>query len=286
MQALNLRRRLRQLRLPALIVGPLALALVIYTMFVEPRMIEITHHDIAIRNLPSEFEGFRIVQLTDIHTGFWVTNDDVRQFVALANAEEPHIVVLTGDFLTRLSKDIPGTGKALGDLKTKHGMYAVLGNHDYWEDEDAITEALSNNGIDVLFDEAREIRVGEGRLMVVGTDDLWEGAPDFDKAFEDVEDSDACIALAHNPDAAMHMDGRLVDLALAGHTHGGLVVLPGIGALLSSSGLGRKVVSGLHEVNEVRMYISRGLGRGSTVVPCRFRCRPEIAVFRLHRAGK
>lgn len=286
MNVLNLRRRLRRLRLPALVLGLSILAFLLYCTLLEPNLIEVTHLDITIRDLPREFEGFTIVQLSDIHTGFWVTNDDVRQFVALANAEEPHIVVLTGDFLTRLSKDIPGTGEALGDLKTKHGVYAVLGNHDYWEDEDAITEALSNNGIDVLFDEAREIRVGRGRLMVVGTDDLWEGAPDFDKAFEEVKDRDACITLAHNPDAAMHMDGRLVDLALAGHTHGGLVVLPGIGALLSSSGLGRKVVSGLHEVNGVRMYISRGLGRGSTVVPCRFRCRPEIAVFTLHRARK
>jgi len=256
-------------------------ALLIYSTAIEPNTLEVTRHEIAIEGLPREFEGFRIVQLSDIHLGFWCRQRDVERHVRLANAENPDVVALTGDFVSRLARDIPGLGRRLGELRARHGVYAVLGNHDYWEDEDAVTRALRENGIDVLFDESREIRIGRGRLCIVGTDDMWGGSPDFDKAFEDIEEEDACIALAHNPDAATHIIGGLADLVLSGHTHGGLIVLPRIGALLSNSHLGRRVVSGLHEVNGMQVYISRGLARGTTLIPIRFRCRPEIAVFTL-----
>ncbi len=282
----NLMRRTRRFRLAALLIGIPILALMIYAMLIEPRMIEVTQRQITITDLPREFDGFRIVQISDIHVGAWVKNEQVRGFVALANAQKPDAVVLTGDFLTRLTKDIPGIGKALSGLKAKHGVYAILGNHDYWEDEDAITKALLDNGIDVLFDESRDVKIGAGRIRIVGTDDLWEGDPDFAKAFEDIEEDDACIVLAHNPDSALRMDGRLADLVLSGHTHGGLIVLPGIGALLSSSDLGRKVVSGLHEVNGMPVYINRGVGTGTTLVPVRFRCRPEMTVLTLHPAAE
>jgi len=281
----NLMRRLRKLRLPALILGPPILLLAVYATLIEPRMIEVTRHEIAIKDLPPEFDGFKIVQISDIHVAVWVTNEDVRGFVALANAQKPDAVVLTGDFLTRLSDDIPGIGKALGGLKTERGTYAVLGNHDYWKDADAITKALRDNGIEVLFDETRDINVGKARIRIVGTDDLWEGAPDFEKAFEGIEEHDACIVLAHNPYAVVQMNARLADLVLSGHTHGGLIVLPGYGAIMSSSRLGRKVVSGMHRVNGIPVYISRGVGTGTTLVPIRFRCRPEIAVFTLRRSG-
>lgn len=278
----HLARRFRRFSRAALLLGIPALAFLTYAMLIEPRMIEVTHRDIGIRDLPQEFDGFRIVQLSDIHVGAWVSNDDVRRFVALVNAQKPDAVVITGDFLTRLTKDIPGIGKALSGLKAKHGVYAVLGNHDYWEDEDAITRALLDNGIEVLFDESRDIERGGAGIRIVGTDDAWEGAPDYEKAFEGIEEGDACIVLAHNPDAARRMDARLADLVLSGHTHGGLIVIPGVGALLSSSGLGRKVVSGMHEVNGIPVYINRGVGTGTTLIPVRFRCRPEIAVFTLH----
>ncbi len=281
----NLMRRLRRFKLIALLLGVPALAFMIYAMLIEPRMVEVTQHDISIDNLPSEFDGLRIVHLTDIHQGLWMSHEDVQRIVALTNSLKPDAVVITGDLVTRLFTDIPRLGRALGEIQARHGVYAVLGNHDYWEDEDAITEALIGNGIDVLFDESRTIRIGEGTIRIVGTDDLWGGSPNFDKAFEGIEERDVAIALAHTPDSALFMNGMLADLTLTGHTHGGLLNIPGYGAVLSSAGLGRKYVSGLHEINGVRVYISRGLARGTTLAPFRFRCRPEIAVFTLRQVG-
>lgn len=278
--------RFRRLRLPALILGPPLLALLVYSTCIEPCSLDVTHQDILIEGLPKEFEGFRIVQLSDIHLGVWIRLKDIRRFVAVSNAQRPDAVVITGDFATRLSDDFEGLGAALAGLKAKHGTYAVLGNHDYWEDEEAITRALRANDIDVLFDECRDIRIGSQRLRIVGTDDSWAGSPDYDQAFADIVEGDSCIAIAHNPDAVLSIDGRLADLVLVGHTHGGLINLPGIGAPVGNSSLGRRIVSGMHEINGVRVYINRGLGRGSTLLPMRFRCRPEVAVFTLRRAGK
>ena len=262
------------------------LVLLAYSTCVEPYTLEIVHRDVEMDGLPEEFNGFRIVQMSDLHLGVWTRLKDIRHFAALTNAHRPDVVVITGDLVSKLTSDYEGLGSALSGLKACHGTYAVLGNHDYWEDEEAIARALRENGIDVLFDESRDIRIGEARLRVVGTDDVWCGHPDYARAFDEIKEGDACIALAHNPDAALSIDGRLADLLLAGHTHGGLITIPGIGALASNCRLGRNMVSGMHEVNGVRTYISRGLGRGSTLLPMRFRCRPELTVFTLRCAEK
>ena len=257
--------------------------LVTYSVFIEPAMLGFTTHEIRIKGLPREFDGFKIVQLSDLHMNRWYRPKRVCELVRKVNALRPDLVVLTGDFVSRNKADCAPAGKALGGLKTKYGVYAVLGNHDYWTDADAVTEALRSSGIDVLFDEKRRITIGKQSIWLVGTDDEWEGEPDYAKAFEGISAKDICIAIAHNPDAVLSMKGRPVSLLLAGHTHGGIINLPGSGPLLSISRLGRRCASGMFTANGVRTYVSRGLGTGA-IAHIRFRCPPEVPIFILRRA--
>lgn len=260
------------------------LAFVGYSSLVEPRMVKVTEHEVPIQGLPWAFDGFTIVQVSDLHVGLWSKPGGVRKIVKRVNALRPDLVVLTGDYVTRSATNCEPAGKSLAGLKATHGVYAVLGNHDYWVDAEGVTKALRESGIDVLFDEKRRISVGSNHIWLVGTDDEWEGKPDYEKAFEGVSPGDICIVLAHNPDAVLSMKGRPVSLLLSGHTHGGLVHLPWVGPLLTITKLGPAYASGMHSVHGIRVYISRGVGL--ITPPVRFRCPPEIPVFTLRRVEK
>ena len=269
-----LRARRRQL----LLALTLLLGLLIYSVFIEPARIGFTTHEIEIAGLPPRFDGFKIVQISDLHVNRWLRPDDVRALVARVNTLHPDMVVLTGDFVSRNRADCEPAGEALAGLKAKHGVYAVLGNHDYWTDAEAVTKALRSSGVDVLFDENRRITIGDESIRLVGTDDCWEGDPDYEKAFRGVSEKDTCIAIAHNPDAVMEMESEPVRFLMSGHTHGGLIRLPFIGPLLTNSHLGRRNSSGMLMMNGITAYVSRGIGSGP-IAHIRFRCPPEVPVF-------
>lgn len=261
------------------------LGLVGYSALVEPRLMTVTEHEVSISGLPSAFDGLKIVQLTDLHVDIWTRPKHVRRIVRQVNAMCPDIVVLTGDYVSRATSNIGPAGDALAGLKSKRGVYAVLGNHDYWTDaEQRMARALRKSGIDVLFDEKREIRIGRDSIYLAGFDDEWEGNPDYEKALNGISSNDICIAIAHNPDAVLSLDGRPVNLLLTGHTHGGLINIPRVGALWSTTKLGPKYSSGMFRLGNIRMYVCRGIGTG-TGYHIRFRCPPEISVFILRGAG-
>ena len=260
------------------------LGLLVYSVLIEPAMVGFTTHEITIKGLPSEFDGLKIVQLSDLHVNRWYRPERVRALVKRVNALHPDLVVLTGDYVSRNKADCAPAGESLAGLKARHGIYAVLGNHDYWTDPDAVTDALRSSGIDVLFDEKRRITIGGKSIWIVGTDDEWEGEPDYDKAFKGVPSRDVCIAIAHNPDAVLALKRRGVDFLMAGHTHGGVINLPGNLPLFPNSRLGSRCASGMSTVNDVRIYVSRGLGTGS-IAHIRFRCPPEVPIFILRRVG-
>ena len=256
-----------------------------YSTLVEPRLIKVTEHEVSISGLPWAFDGLKIVQLSDLHVDIWTTPKHVRSIVRRVNAMRPDLVVLTGDYVSRTEANIGPAGDALAGLKSKYGAYAVLGNHDYWTDAERMAHALRKSGIDVLFDEKREIRIGRDSICLAGFDDEWEGNPDYEKALEGMSSNDICIAIAHNPDAVLSLGGRPVNLLLTGHTHGGLINIPRVGPPLSTIKLGPKYSSGMFRFGNMRMYVCRGIGTG-TGYHIRFRCPPEISVFILRRAAR
>ena len=251
---------------------------VTYSVLTQLRGLEYTRHEVPIRGLPSAFDGFTIVQISDTHVGIWTRPRHIRQIVARVNAMNPDLIVLTGDYVNRFERLCEPSGRSLEGLKAKYGVYAVLGNHDYWVNADAMTKALRESGIDVLFDEQRKITIGKESMTLVGLDDEWEGNPDYGKSLSGISPDDTCIAIAHNPDAVLHLKGRPIGLLLSGHTHGGIINFPGIGPVSTTTRLGRKYASGMFAINGIRTYVSRGIGLVSGL-PFRFRCPPEVPVF-------
>jgi uncharacterized protein len=259
-----------------LILAAFAL-LAVYCVLIEPTMIEYTTHEIPVDGLPRSFDGFKIVQIADIHLNIWTTPAKVRAIVQRVNAMHPDLVVLTGDYASSAKSDCMPCAKALGGLRAKHGVYAVLGNHDYYSDG-SMLKALRDQGFTVLSDEKREVTIGRGHLQLIGTNDAWYGHPDYKKAFMSVTSGEPCICIAHNPDAVLSLKGRPIDLLITGHTHGGLVNLPFYGPVQTIARVGRKNSVGMFTMNGIRTYVSRGIGTGKRA-HIRFRCRPEVPVF-------
>jgi predicted MPP superfamily phosphohydrolase len=237
---------------------------------------------LAIKNLHSALEGFTIVQITDVHLYPMTQPELVKKAVIMANALNPDLVVLTGDYVWQELAAIDELAPILAGLNAKYGVFSTLGNHDYWLNADVITAAMESYGLPVLINQGLSIQHGDGSIYIAGLDDGWSGNPDLGKTLEGVNSAETVVLLCHEPDLAdrYSLDSR-VDVQLSGHTHGGQIRLPGIGALILPY-LGRKYDLGLYKVNDMLLYTNRGLGVISE--PVRFNCPPEISQFVLQAA--
>ena len=237
---------------------------------------------LAIKNLHPTLEGFTIVQITDVHLYPMTQPDLVEKSVIMANELNPDLVVLTGDYVWQELAAIDELAPILAGLNAKYGVFSTLGNHDYWLDADVITAAMESAGLPVLINQGLSIQHGKGTIYIAGLDDGWSGKPDLNKTLDRADPAEPVILLCHEPDLAdrYSLDGR-VNVQLSGHTHGGQIRIPGIGALILPY-LGRKYDLGLYRVNNMLLYTNRGLGVISE--PVRLNCPPEISQFILNRA--
>jgi uncharacterized protein len=243
---------------------------------------EITEQDIWLRRLSPAHEGLRIVHLTDIHHSLFTPLEFVERAVHLANELDPDLVALTGDYVTLSPAYIWPMARALGKLRARYGVYAVLGNHDFQVDPDEITRALRAQRVRVLRNAHHRVREHGAALWIVGVDDLWWRADDWSAALHTVPHRDPKILLCHNPLGIHRAVAHGVDLVLAGHTHGGQVRLPVVGSLRGKSKLGERFVEGWNRLDGTQIYVNRGIGK--VLIPLRFNCPPEIACLRLRRA--
>lgn len=262
-----------------------------YSFFAEPRWFEITHHKIPIRNLSPGLNGLRIVQLTDIHHSQWMSIAWVRQIIDATNALAPDIVALTGDYVYRGIEYVAPVTEELARLKPNIGTLAVLGNHDWSDGGGELTKRLFAAEKIPLIDNTRRyitptrnlVASAREGLCIAGVGDLWEDKCLYDDALGNIPGGMPRILLSHNPDAAEDPafleSGHRVDLMLSGHTHGGQISLPGIGAPVTNSAYGQKYAQGLVQGPNCPVFISKGLGM--TVMPIRLGVRPEIAVIEL-----
>ena len=167
--------------------------------------------------------------------------------------------------------------KALARLSAPRGVYAILGNHDYWTDAEEVTRLLEQNGITVLINDACPLA---DNLWVVGVDDVWSGEVDLDKAMAGVPRTATTILLAHEPDFADQAQGRGFAVQLSGHSHGGQVRVPFTSRPVLPF-LAWKYYAGLRTVGDLLVYTSRGMG--TMQPPFIFNCRPEVTLLRLQR---
>jgi uncharacterized protein len=268
--------------------GAVALTGYSYASQVEPRWLSLEHVRIAIPRLPEALEGLRIVQLSDIHLYPYTDLDHVREAVALANAQRPDLVALTGDFVLDHVGAIDDLAPVLAGLDARLGLYAILGNHEMWLGAAPVIEGLARQSIPTLINRGLTLDVGGAPLYIAGLDDGWSGRPDLTKALALRPEGAATVLMVHEPDLAdaTARDGR-VHLQLSGHSHGGQVRLPGMGALVLPF-LARKYDQGLYrlpggpERRGLWLYTNRGIGVNGP--PLRFRCRPEVTVLTLIRS--
>jgi len=223
------------------------------------------------------FQGKTIAFLSDIHHGPFTSLEYVNQVVELTNSLSPDVVLLGGDYVHRDPKYIGPCFEALSRLKSAWGTYGVLGNHDHWEGAAATRQAMVAGNIVEMTNSGVWIEKAGDRLRLSGVGDLWEDVQDLDHALADTRQSETAILVSHNPDFVEGITDRRVGLVLSGHTHGGQVVLPIVGAPRVPSRYGQKYLHGLVKTQHTQAFVTRGLG--TVTPPVRFCCRPEIALI-------
>lgn len=252
-----------------------------YAFLVEPRWLELTRRRIHLPGLPGALEGLRIALLTDLHAGAGTPLSLVRRACRMAMSTDPHLIALTGDFAADDASGFRTVLDALSLLRAPLGVYAVPGNHDHLVGIDRFRRQVSDHPIiRDLTNRSHTLTVGDTRLCVAGVDDLTSGDPHME-ILPPPEERDCTLLLAHDPNQAERARRFCdqVDLVLSGHTHGGQVRLPGIGALRNPARRDDLYDEGLRRRPWTQVYISRGVG--TVHLPVRFLCRPEVAILEL-----
>jgi predicted MPP superfamily phosphohydrolase len=264
----------------AAVVVLIPLLALIWAFGIEPGMLVVHHRRME---LPGWRSDLRMAVLGDLHVGSpHVGLDKLRHIVEVTNAENPEIVVLLGDYVIGGPSGIRGGNfvepeQIADELKKLHaplGVYAVLGNHDWWYDGEHVWKALTDAGIQVL--ENRAVHVGP--IWLGGIADRWTREPDIAGTLGQVTTDDPVVLMTHNPDIFPEVPAR-VNLTLAAHTHGGQVNLPLFGVLITTSKLGYNagefVEQGRH------LFVTTGIG--TSILPVRFRVPPEIVILTLSK---
>ena len=271
-------------RVRAAALGSTTTGAVVYP-FLEAKWCRVVRQTITLPNLPAYFRGMRIALISDVHHGPYVPLLYVRHVVAMANAEQPDLTLLAGDYVHRHHSYIEPGIKELGKLKATLGRFAVRGNHDNHSYHDHknyqpnSSAALAQVGLPDLNNAGVWLERGKERLRVCGVGDLWTDSQDLGGALGDATEHDAVVLLSHNPDFAETIRDQRVGLVLSGHTHGGQIVVPGLGAPIVPSRYGQKYLHGLVQAPSCQVFITRGVGTISP--PVRFLCRPEIILITL-----
>lgn len=245
-----------------------------YTAIIEPEWLAVERVLIPIKSLPTALEGFKIVHMSDFHLYPYTTLEHIRAVVVRANALKADVICLTGDYVIRKVEPMGDLASGLGKLNAKHGVFSVMGNHDIWTNRVLIEERLKAVGILTLNNSGVSLNEGGKSVWLAGVDSAFAGNPSLPAALEKAPGASVGVLLAHEPDPAdtYSLDPR-VALQLSGHTHGGQVRIPGIGALILPE-YGLKYDCGLYKVRDMWVYTTRGIGVIGP--PIRFNCRPEI----------
>jgi predicted MPP superfamily phosphohydrolase len=232
--------------------------------------------------LPQAFDGFRLLQISDLHADIWTTAREWDILAAKIEKEGADAIAITGDFVTRHAEEyLAKLPPFLQKLSAPEGVFAVLGNHDHYADPEKVRRTLADCGVRELRNEAHLLRRGESRLPLAGVDDVLYGKQRLDLVLDQLPPNLPAILLAHEPDYADLVAGKgKISLQLSGHSHGGQVRVPFFGPLPPMLPyMGRKYVEGRYRVGEMTLYVNRGIGMVN--LPVRFCCRPEITVFTL-----
>lgn len=268
-----------------------------YSYFIEPRQFVVVEETIAAPNWDLRLDGFRVVAIADLHTGSnYAPPERIRYVVEQANAQDADIIVLLGDYVseakwdqqcvrratnrehcTELKVPVEEIAESLKGLNAKYGVFAIIGNHDWYHNEQKIHRMFEEIvGLTVLNNEIAEIDVSGTKVRLWGIEDLYLNRRVPSEAFNSLADKSNVIALTHNPDSLLSAPAGFA-IMFSGHTHGGQLNWPVFGpkAVFNDP----RFMDGHVEVDGKHVYVTSGVG--TSVIPFRFRVPPEIAVVTL-----
>lgn len=263
-------------------MGLLAMTLSMLGVWEATRVPDTKTVHIRLPNLPAEFDGFSVVQLTDIHASRLLQEPWVKAVVTKANALKPDLMVLTGDIIDGTPEARQHDVQPLRQLHAKHGVYAIPGNHEYYAEYEQWLPVFNDLGLQMLLNKHLRIEQQGQGLIVAGITDaiapaFGQQAPDIHHALKGVDRTEPIILLSHRPSSATVNAKAGVDLQLSGHTHGGQVL--GFHYLVQLANEG--FVAGLYAVDAMQLYVSNGTGLWSGF-PIRLGRRSEITQIVLH----
>ena len=254
----------------------------------EPNNLQIEREVITIQNLPQEFKGAKIVHLTDFHS-YWFGPREKR-VLEIIEKLNPDFVFITGDFVDLTTKSV--TDRNLSSVRVfwqelgeryRDRVFAVLGNHDYDIEIKRVGDILGISGIEILSNENKRIFINNEFIYLIGVDDPRTNRDNLEKAMREIQEDRPKILLAHSPDIISEAAGRRIDLVLVGDTQGGQVNIPFLDRFLRYlkplTEYGRKYISGLFKIDSTYLYVNRGVG--TSMLPIRFNCPPEITLIEL-----
>jgi predicted MPP superfamily phosphohydrolase len=281
---------IKAVSIPAIVFGILGYE---YSTELEMNWIEVTNLTLKLPRLDPVFKGIKLVQISDFHLGQWITKEKLENINKIVLEQAPDFIILTGDYIeyrpynrpnewATYTESLETIRSSFSSLSALCPTIAIMGNHDHKINVTWVEQALSDAGITVLRNSVNTIQRGNSQLHFAAVDDVNMSMDQLDKVMAALPDTGAAILLAHEPDFAdVSAAAERFDLQLSGHSHGGQIVLPLIGAPILPT-LGRKYPSGLYNINDMLLYTNRGIG--VTTVNARFNCRPEITVFTLEPA--
>jgi uncharacterized protein len=253
--------------------------------YLESYNLQLKKIEIPLYRLPHQFDGFTIVQLSDFHYEEEFSAFPIRRSVELVNSLHPDLVVFTGDFVTvpmfrfgsqaaRASANaVFPCAAVLSHIKSRMGSFAILGNHDAYSNPALVASGLRAHGIPLLKNSCVPIELSGARFWLAGIDDALEGQPDLGAAIEKIPTGEPIILLAHEPDFADEAALTAVDLQLSGHSHGGQIWIPGLGAPWLPP-LARNYPRGFYKIQNMVLYTNVGIG--TIRAPIRINCIPEV----------
>ncbi|WP_373280710.1 metallophosphoesterase [Paenibacillus pini] len=251
-----------------------------YAWLWEPRQLDVTYHTLRFERLPAAFDGMKVVQFSDVHLGFYSNEAYIKRIMERIQQEKPDMICFTGDIVDGEAEPMRAYMPYLYSLQAPMGKFAVLGNHDFWGQPDKVMQMLGDCGFKVLVNANHIVKSQGHSIAIVGLDDQLLGTPDPDKGLQGIPEDMFTLLLMHEPDYADVTADYSFDIQLSGHSHGGQVRLPLLGALMLPLG-SKRYIKGMYKVGprSMPLYVNRGIGE--THLPLRFMCKPELTVFTL-----